>query len=114
MAAKATTRFRAARGQTGWTAATAFDIASYETATTAIRIDLLNPALATGEAAGDQFLSIEGFRLSGFADSFAGTDLATAPGVGRATTRCPGAAGPTGCRAGRGTTRFMAGMATTR
>ena len=52
-----------------------FDIASFETATTALRIDLLNAAQATGEAAGDQFLSIEGFFLGGLADSFAGTDL---------------------------------------
>lgn len=64
-----------------------FDIASYETATAAIRLDLLTAALAAGEAAGDVFLSIEGFRLSGLADGFAGTDLADRVWGGRATTR---------------------------
>ncbi|WP_374374087.1 hypothetical protein [Tabrizicola sp.] len=52
-----------------------FDIASYEWATTVIRIDLMAATLATGEAAGDQFISIEGFVLGTLADSFAGTDL---------------------------------------
>lgn len=52
-----------------------FDIASFETATTALRIDLMSADLTLGEAVGDQFVSIEGFLLSGLADSFAGTDL---------------------------------------
>ena len=52
-----------------------FDVASYEHASTGIRIDLTDASLATGEAAGDVFLSIEGFVLSGSADRFAGTDL---------------------------------------
>ncbi|MBL9075801.1 MAG: hypothetical protein JNJ68_19105 [Tabrizicola sp.] len=52
-----------------------FDIASFETAATAIRLDLLAVASATGEASGDQFVSIEGFRLGELADSFAGTDV---------------------------------------
>ena len=55
---------------------TGFDIASYETATTAIRIDLMSAAQALGEATGDVFVAVEGFLLSDHADSFAGTDLA--------------------------------------
>ena len=52
------------------------DFVSYETATTALRIDLMAPSLATGEAAGDLFIGIEGFILGSLNDSFAGTDLA--------------------------------------
>ncbi|HLQ17819.1 MAG TPA: calcium-binding protein, partial [Tabrizicola sp.] len=52
------------------------DFASYESNPAAIRIDLLTPSLTTGDAAGDIFTSIEGFILTGFADSFAGNDLA--------------------------------------
>ncbi|MBN8629830.1 MAG: hypothetical protein J0L76_03125 [Rhodobacterales bacterium] len=52
-----------------------FDIASYETATTALRIDLMSAASSLGEVAGDKFVSIEGFILGGLADSFAGSDF---------------------------------------
>ncbi|MES2550984.1 MAG: hypothetical protein V4630_15015, partial [Pseudomonadota bacterium] len=51
------------------------DFASYEGNLVAIRIDLTNPALITGDAVGDSYLSIEGFVLTGFADSFVGSDL---------------------------------------
>ncbi|MFO1201061.1 MAG: hypothetical protein U1E58_00280 [Tabrizicola sp.] len=54
---------------------TGFDYASYETSTAGIRIDLSNAALATGDAAGDIFVAIEGFILSGLADNFAGLEL---------------------------------------
>ncbi|MGL4237113.1 calcium-binding protein, partial [Tabrizicola sp.] len=52
------------------------DFASFEDSAVAIRIDLANPALATGDVVGEVLVGIEGFLLTGFADSFAGTDLA--------------------------------------
>lgn len=52
------------------------DFASYESSLVAIRLDLTNAALTTGDALGDTYLSIEGFILSAFADTFAGSELA--------------------------------------
>ncbi|MDP3193689.1 calcium-binding protein, partial [Tabrizicola sp.] len=52
------------------------DFASYESSPVAIRLDLTNAALTTGDAVGDTYVSIEGFILSAFADTFVGTDLA--------------------------------------
>ncbi|MDZ4086046.1 MAG: calcium-binding protein, partial [Tabrizicola sp.] len=52
------------------------DFASYESNLVAIRLDLTTAALTTGDAVGDTYLGIEGFILTAFADSFAGTDLA--------------------------------------
>ncbi|NHB77831.1 M10 family metallopeptidase C-terminal domain-containing protein, partial [Rhodobacter calidifons] len=53
-----------------------FDFASYETATSAVRIDLATPGLNQGEAQGDTFISIEGFILTGFSDHFSGSAAA--------------------------------------
>ncbi|WP_137111474.1 calcium-binding protein [Rhodobacter sp. SY28-1] len=52
------------------------DFASYDTATSAVRIDLVTPGLNLGDALGDTFITIEGFVLSGFADTFSGSNLA--------------------------------------
>jgi Ca2+-binding RTX toxin-like protein len=52
------------------------DIVSYETATAAVRIDLVTSSQNQGEALGDVFLTIEGFILTAFADSFSGSALA--------------------------------------
>ncbi len=49
-----------------------FDYARYDTAPTGVVVDLLNPSLNTGEAAGDTFISIEGLAGSAFADTLAG------------------------------------------
>ncbi len=49
-----------------------FDIASYETAASRVRIDLLNAGAAIGEAVGDTFTNIEGFDLSEHNDVFNG------------------------------------------
>ena len=59
-------------GGAGW------DTASYAASSVAIRIDLLSPALATGEALGDVFVGIEAFALTALADSFSGSDFADA------------------------------------
>ncbi|MBL9051711.1 MAG: hypothetical protein JNK19_16485, partial [Tabrizicola sp.] len=55
---------------------TGIDTVSYATATLGLRIDLLNATLATGDAFGDTFITIERFVLGGYSDSFFGTELA--------------------------------------
>ncbi len=52
------------------------DFASYETATSAVRIDLVTPSQNLGDALGDTYVTVEGFILSGFADTFSGSNLA--------------------------------------
>ena len=49
------------------------DVASYETATTGVTIDLATPGANTGDAAGDSYVSIETFVGSDHADSFVGS-----------------------------------------
>ncbi|MBP2294336.1 DUF4347 domain-containing protein [Azospirillum rugosum] len=52
-----------------------FDSVTYEDATTAIRLDLLNPATSTGEAAGDTFTNVEHWIGGAFNDTMvAGND----------------------------------------
>ncbi len=46
------------------------DWASYGSAAKGVTVDLANPLASTGEAAGDVYLTIEGFLLSPFADVF--------------------------------------------
>jgi Ca2+-binding RTX toxin-like protein len=97
---------------------TGIDFASFETAAMAIRIDLMTAALTTGEAIGDTFTAIEGFILTGFADSFAGTDLAdramglagndTLTGRGGADWLC-GGFGNDGLYGGEGDDTLMGG-----
>ncbi|VDC33193.1 M10 family metallopeptidase C-terminal domain-containing protein [Pseudogemmobacter humi] len=48
------------------------DVASYWASASGLRVDLSNPASNTGEAAGDQFVSIEGLQGSGFNDTLVG------------------------------------------
>lgn len=50
------------------------DFASYDTATAAVRIDLVTPSLNLGDALGDSFVTVEGFILTGFADTFSGSN----------------------------------------
>ncbi|MFN4203915.1 MAG: calcium-binding protein [Tabrizicola sp.] len=52
------------------------DLVSYETATAAVRIDLVTPSQNLGEALGDLFITIEGFILTAFADTFSGSSAA--------------------------------------
>ncbi len=52
------------------------DTASYLSARTGVTIDLLKPAAGTGDAAGDQLLSIGRVSLSNFNDRAFGSDLA--------------------------------------
>jgi Ca2+-binding RTX toxin-like protein len=49
-----------------------FDFASYETAATSVRVELLNSARGFGDAAGDTFTSIEGLIGSNHADTLIG------------------------------------------
>lgn len=49
-----------------------FDAASFTSASAAVVIDLDDPSRNAGEAAGDEFLSIERFILSQFDDTFVG------------------------------------------
>ncbi len=49
-----------------------FDRAHYSDATAGVLADLMAPWLNTGSAAGDRFISIEGFRGSNFDDEFRG------------------------------------------
>ncbi len=51
------------------------DFASYETAAAAVRIDLVTPSQNLGDALGDTFIAIEGFILTGLADTFSGSNL---------------------------------------
>lgn len=55
-------------GLLGW------DVVTYTQATGAVRIDLVTPRLNTGWAAGDTYTSIEAYRLTSFADRFAGSN----------------------------------------
>jgi hypothetical protein len=50
------------------------DIASYETSTQGIILDLVNPGNSTGDAAGDTFISIEEYLGSPFDDTLRGND----------------------------------------
>ena len=52
------------------------DFASYETAAAAVRIDLVTPSLNLGDALGDTFFTVEGYILTGFADTFSGSAAA--------------------------------------
>jgi len=49
-----------------------FDVAAYTDATAAVWVDLADPALALGDAAGDVLIGIEGLWGSAFADTLAG------------------------------------------
>ncbi|MES2667603.1 MAG: calcium-binding protein [Pseudomonadota bacterium] len=49
------------------------DTLSYQLAATAVWLDLTTPAQSLGDAAGDVFVSVERFRLSGHDDGFVGT-----------------------------------------
>ncbi|WP_343058794.1 calcium-binding protein [Microvirga lupini] len=51
-----------------------FDWAVYTDATAGVRVDLLNRALNSGEAAGDTLINIEALQGSNYADQLAGTD----------------------------------------
>jgi Ca2+-binding RTX toxin-like protein len=53
-----------------------FDVADYKNATSGVTANLANPALNTGEAAGDTYTSIEGLRGSGFNDTLTGNGAA--------------------------------------
>ncbi|HJZ34030.1 MAG TPA: hypothetical protein VKF35_23130 [Hyphomicrobiaceae bacterium] len=50
-----------------------FDVASYETATSGVVASLTNPAINTGDAAGDTYILIEGLVGSAFDDTLIGT-----------------------------------------
>ena len=52
------------------------DFASYDTAMAAVRVDLVLPLLNLGDAVGDSYVGIEGFILSGHADTFSGSLVA--------------------------------------
>ena len=49
------------------------DYASYSTSTAAITINLLDDSASTGDAAGDDYVSIEGFQLTELDDIFIGS-----------------------------------------
>jgi Ca2+-binding RTX toxin-like protein len=53
-----------------------FDTAGYHAASGAVTVDLLAPGQNTGEAAGDVYVGIEAFQLSGYDDAFIGTNAA--------------------------------------
>jgi len=53
-----------------------FDTASYSDALSAVAVNLSNPSLGAGDAAGDSFIGIEAFRLSDFDDRFIGSGSA--------------------------------------
>ena len=54
-----------------------FDTASYSDALSAVAVNLSNPSLGAGDAAGDSFIGIEAFRLSDFDDIFKGSGSAS-------------------------------------
>ena len=51
-----------------------FDYARYDTASTGVVVDLMNPAANTGDAAGDTYISIEGLVGSNLNDTLSGDD----------------------------------------
>lgn len=51
---------------------TGYDVVSYENSTARVQISLTRPAINTGDAAGDTYVSIESFRLTKFNDYFEG------------------------------------------
>ena len=53
-----------------------FDYARYDTASTAVVVDLMNPVANIGDAAGDTYISIEGLVGSNFNDTLFGDDNA--------------------------------------
>ncbi len=87
-----------------------FDVASYDTATGAVWIDLTNMALALGEAAGDIFLSIEGFILTNLPDSFSGTDAAEIVVGGGGADTLIGGGGADTLNGGAGSDRLEGGL----
>ncbi|WP_103258867.1 calcium-binding protein [Tabrizicola aquatica] len=50
------------------------DYASYADSSTGLTLDLKTPSLSSGDAAGDTFITIEGFLLTAFNDRFFGSD----------------------------------------
>ncbi|NPD14038.1 hypothetical protein HOY34_02350 [Xinfangfangia sp. D13-10-4-6] len=54
------------------------DRADYSDATAAVRVDLISPAVNTGFAAGDVFVSIEDLQGSGYNDTLMGDNIANA------------------------------------
>jgi Ca2+-binding RTX toxin-like protein len=62
-----------------------FDTVSYADASAAVTVDLSDPTLNRGDAAGDSFSSIEAFTLSNFDDTFLGSggnDIVVSGGLG--------------------------------
>ncbi|WP_050532390.1 M10 family metallopeptidase [Pseudaestuariivita atlantica] len=51
---------------------TGYDIASYESATRSVRVDLQNPSISFGDAVGDSFMDIEEFQTGGGIDQLRG------------------------------------------
>ena len=62
-----------AAGDPEFGAGDGFDVASYETATSGVIASLSNPAINTGDAAGDTYILIEGLAGSAFDDTLIGT-----------------------------------------
>jgi Ca2+-binding RTX toxin-like protein len=62
-----------AAGDPVFSAGDGFDVASYETATSGVVASLTNPAINTGDAAGDTYILIEGLAGSAFDDTLIGT-----------------------------------------
>ncbi len=85
------------------------DWASYATAAAGVRVDLANPALGSGDAAGDVFLGIEAVLGSAFADTFAGDGAANLFDGGAGDDLISGRDGADTLRGGAGNDTLIGG-----
>ncbi|KNG92231.1 calcium-binding protein [Pseudaestuariivita atlantica] len=70
-----------------------YDVASYESATRSVRVDLQNPAISFGDAVGDTFVDIEEFQTGGGIDQLRGDGSENIFRTGGVSDRLYGRAG---------------------
>jgi Ca2+-binding RTX toxin-like protein len=85
------------------------DTASYENATTGVRVDLINAAKNTGEAAGDVFSSVENLLGSNKNDRLSGTNGKNKIDGGKGNDRLDGQGGNDNLIGGKGDDRLDGG-----
>ena len=86
-----------------------FDIASYDDASAGVTVDLANPSLNTGDAAGDTFIGIEGVVGSRYADVLRGDAQANYLMGGDGNDSLQGGAGDDTLQGGRGFDKLIGG-----
>ncbi|MEM1343528.1 MAG: choice-of-anchor L domain-containing protein [Pseudomonadota bacterium] len=90
------------------------DLATYRSASAGVRVNLVNPATNTGEAAGDSYVSVEGIEGSGLADTLIGSAAADLIRGGLGNDELRGQFGPDTIEGGLGDDTLFALIATNR